>query len=212
MNHEITAAGAFHHAAERLAAAGKDQIRYLSPDYFICYEFYHTDANDLLQHLDRPWMHHKTAQDPPDLHDPQYEWRYVSGSTLYPAKMGSLIASAYYAPGTIEIFEAMCIPSRRDQVCMPWRFRLPPHYHGKKYQELVADLIAGAFVIDPDKPTCDDTLAALPVALFRSPGKNGCLLGYVFTVPPPTTPLDPGDFVYCLAPPAFGAMVVDLLG
>ena len=37
----------------------------------------------------------------------------------------------------MEIFEALSIPSRRDQVSMPWRICIPSEYHGKTYLELL---------------------------------------------------------------------------
>jgi len=171
----------------------------------------------------------------PHCSDVKYSWRYSCGSLMFGAKLGSLLALAYYTPGVMEIFEAMCIPARRDQVAMPWRVRVPEDYFGRPWRDLVKDLLSGNFArgcienkteaVEPFSPTSrrrrktsigaqvhlQTNLEALPLGLFRSPGKNGSLLGFVFTCPPMTTVLAKGDFVFCTAPPTFGHAVVGLL-
>ena len=122
---------------------------------------------------------------------------------------------------------------------MPWRLRVPAEYFGRQYRDLVKDLLTGQFAqacldavqrfgaggdgkpaVSPRRvrrrsigADCDlqSDAEALPLGLFRSPGSNGSLLGYVFTAPPLSTELAEGDYVYCTAPPTFGHAVVELL-
>jgi len=201
---------------------------------FLFFEMFNPDNTRLLPLLDREWMR-KIEVIEPHCSDVKYSWRYSCGSLMFGAKLGSLLALAYYTPGVMEIFEAMCIPARRDQVAMPWRVRVPEDYFGRPWRDLVKDLLSGNFArgcienkteaVEPFSPTSrrrrktsigaqvhlQTNLEALPLGLFRSPGKNGSLLGFVFTCPPMTTVLAKGDFVFCTAPPTFGHAVVGLL-
>jgi len=227
---------------EYLEMAG---VKYLSEDCFLCYEFFKDTNISLLPSVEAECFNHELAL-PPHCAEPKYSPRYTSGSLLFPHKFGSLLAVAFYTPGVMELFEAMCIPSRRDQMSMPWRIKVPEFYHGKEYGDLVTDLISGELAtkratgtkfnqsVNRENDTGgasteeggdianEDSKGAapeffigsnkaLPIGLYRSPGKNGSLLGYVFTGPPLKTPLCDGDFVFCFAPADFGHAMIDFL-
>lgn len=197
---------------------GMYNIKCLTAEMTIVYEFFKMDNLRLLTPLEP-----LEGEIVPHSSDVKYSWRYTNGSVIFPCKMGALFAMAFYTPGIMEIFEALSIPSRRDQVSMPWRICIPSEYHGKTYLELLKALTSGKLAHDEAQKTGKEIkedvlgankhkLGAIPLGLYRPEGSNGSALGYIFTNPPANTVLLDNEYVFCSAPKEWGHTVVHLLG
>lgn len=94
--------------------------------------------------------------------------RFASGRIMVPALFGALFANAFETPGIMELFEALCMPSRRDQRSFP--FMLPPlisiakEWIGRTYGELAEALIKDGLGVMVAPRT---TTHVMPIGLYR---------------------------------------------
>jgi len=94
--------------------------------------------------------------------------RFASGRIMVPSLFGSLFANAYETPGIMELFEALSMPSRREQRSFP--FMLPPliaiakDWVGRTYGDLAQDLLENGLgvMVAPG-----ETSHVMPIGLYR---------------------------------------------
>mmetsp|Transcript_9056 Transcript_9056/g.29988 ORF Transcript_9056/g.29988 Transcript_9056/m.29988 type:complete len:813 (+) Transcript_9056:2220-4658(+) len=128
-----------------------------------------------------------------DLHS-----RYVSGRIICRPDLVRMYAKSYHTPGAMEIFEALTVPARRQQVAYTWMINLP-------------------IIADNEDPTYGDLFDwlmaedAMPIGLYRDTAARGNDLEYVYTCPDAATKLHPNDCVYVVASPQWAYAHISLL-
>jgi len=136
-------------------------------------------------------------EDIPDNEDmPLCGPRFASGGIFTPRPMASMLARAFYTPGTMEVILGMGAPEDSERGAFPWQIRLPTESHTMVYRDLFCKLVQ------------DLHHFALPIGIFRQfedgtgQKSDG---GYVWTNPHPSTELKGSDTIYVLGPKEFGA-------
>eukprot|EP00746_Dinoflagellata_sp_MGD_P033352 gnl/MRDRNA2_/MRDRNA2_179551_c0_seq1.p1 gnl/MRDRNA2_/MRDRNA2_179551_c0~~gnl/MRDRNA2_/MRDRNA2_179551_c0_seq1.p1 ORF type:complete len:570 (+),score=95.93 gnl/MRDRNA2_/MRDRNA2_179551_c0_seq1:91-1710(+) len=133
----------------------------------------------------------KTAiiKDPPYSHDP----RFASGHIFTTRALGSLLARAYYTPGTLEVIQSLVNPDESDEKAVyPWQVYAGDKYVGKDYGDVLCDLVQRV-----EHP-------ALLIGLFRAAASTPDDLGYVWTNPTYDTVVLDTDLLYALGDRHFG--------
>mmetsp|Transcript_30574 Transcript_30574/g.49468 ORF Transcript_30574/g.49468 Transcript_30574/m.49468 type:complete len:1140 (-) Transcript_30574:64-3483(-) len=133
---------------------------------------------------------------PPRSHLGIHFWPCVASGKAFPAgALDTLLCQAYYnGREVLELLKVLVGDKDDHFTSSVFHIRMPDSYHGKRYQDLFSDFLQ------------DGRL--LPIGLYRPAGTKGSHVPYVYTNPPPGTPLLPRDKVFVLrsrAPPAPGA-------
>lgn len=182
------------------------QMKPHSEQPYVIYEFVRDDTVLLLPHTS---VQHTagTAMYQAALGDDQTEQdedpvcllkmhpRYLAGQYCSPDVFGTLLGRMYYLPATIELVEALALPTNLTQQSFIWQTSVPPEFMAKSYSEMLKEY-----------STRKDSAAAIPVALFRMTQEKTDLSGfpYVLTNPMPSTVLKQTDSVIWLGPSEFG--------
>jgi hypothetical protein len=118
--------------------------------------------------------------------------RYLAGQIFSPDFFGTLLGRMYYLPATIEVMEAIVMPSRRGQKSFFWQTSLPKDFAGAPYRDLVRDYCRRS-----------DSPPAIPVALYRHRSTHDVHC-YIVSNPKGDTVLRQTDQVIWLGAQEFG--------
>eukprot|EP00747_Dinoflagellata_sp_TGD_P086003 gnl/TRDRNA2_/TRDRNA2_163110_c1_seq1.p1 gnl/TRDRNA2_/TRDRNA2_163110_c1~~gnl/TRDRNA2_/TRDRNA2_163110_c1_seq1.p1 ORF type:complete len:1242 (+),score=194.97 gnl/TRDRNA2_/TRDRNA2_163110_c1_seq1:490-3726(+) len=118
--------------------------------------------------------------------------RFAAGQVFTPELWGTMLGRMFYMPATIEILEALLMPSRRGQAAYPWQIRVPRAFVNKTFQHLVVAMAKGEWMkhyahelgLDKEEPTPNSTPRtpsriekrmgpAVPLAIYRARGDFG---------------------------------------
>jgi hypothetical protein len=67
--------------------------------------------------------------------------RFASGQVFCLSFVGAMMGREYYVPSTIEVLEALVMPTMRDQCCSVWLVPMPQHLVGKTFAELFEEFV-----------------------------------------------------------------------
>eukprot|EP00747_Dinoflagellata_sp_TGD_P033755 gnl/TRDRNA2_/TRDRNA2_136825_c0_seq1.p1 gnl/TRDRNA2_/TRDRNA2_136825_c0~~gnl/TRDRNA2_/TRDRNA2_136825_c0_seq1.p1 ORF type:complete len:540 (-),score=60.36 gnl/TRDRNA2_/TRDRNA2_136825_c0_seq1:64-1602(-) len=141
--------------------------------------------------------------------------RFAAGQIFTPDFFGGMFGHIFHFPGTIELVEALTMPSWRGQSNYPWQVRCPPKWIGHRYGDLVYSWISGD---DEDIKGCG---AVIIVAVYREQARDDgndddddqCStsetkhVSYNITMPGPSMSLRASDALTVLAGEEFGTVM-----
>jgi hypothetical protein len=140
--------------------------------------------------------------------------RFASGHVVTVNFLGEMLGREYYVPATMELLEALVMPARRGQPCIPFQAPVPRDLIGGTFGELFGRwVLADEGEGEMKKEERQSMMSALPFALYRplfpeAPAGLRRALGYVVSKPEADLILSGGDLVYVLAPAAWGRKVL----
>jgi len=114
-----------------------------------------------------------------------------------------MLAKMYVFPAVIEMVEALCSPSQRNQDSFVWQVSLPGEYESKPLRELVECWLRG---LDPTLSECGPCIVIGLYRMAEEDHEGVCAhSGFSVVVPDWTTILTKGDRLAVLGNGEFGA-------
>jgi len=124
---------------------------------------------------------------------------FVSGQAFTADFFGDMLAKMYVFPAVIELVEAFCMPTERNQDSVVWQVACPEKWKGRTFEDLQHCWLQGE---DPDLSGCG---CGIVLSIFReaSPNRRDAH-GYNIILPEPSMILFNGDRLSVIAGTAFG--------
>eukprot|EP00929_Paragymnodinium_shiwhaense_P053807 TRINITY_DN26970_c0_g1_i1.p1 TRINITY_DN26970_c0_g1~~TRINITY_DN26970_c0_g1_i1.p1 ORF type:complete len:1067 (-),score=266.31 TRINITY_DN26970_c0_g1_i1:211-3411(-) len=125
--------------------------------------------------------------------------RLASGNIFCASMFGNLLASAYSAPGIMELIQGMTIGPAYEQNSFPWQVKIPEEFVGRPYAEFAMKLMNG---YPEEGPNAE---GAIPLGVFRRRLDLPATSDTMISLPPSSLELRDNDLVLVFASDVFGA-------